>query len=105
MSGGVSVILVLCCACLLTAAQNTSPRVVRLAELEIDPAQLTEYKTALAEEIETSIRVEPGVLSLYAVALKSDPSRIRILEVYADSAAYNTHLETPHFKKYKAATQ
>src|ERR1700719_4335412 len=30
-------------------------RVVRLAELEIDPAQLESYKVALQEEIETSI--------------------------------------------------
>jgi hypothetical protein len=36
-------------------------RVVRLAELTIDPTQLEAYKAALKEEIETSIRVEPGV--------------------------------------------
>jgi hypothetical protein len=34
---------------------------VRLAELEIDPAQIENYKAALKEEIETSIRVESGV--------------------------------------------
>ena len=78
---------------------------VRIAELEIDPAQLENYKTALKEEIETSIRVEPGVLTLYAVAEKENPSHIRIFEMYADADAYKAHLETPHFKKYKAATQ
>lgn len=51
------------------------------------------------------IRIEPGVLALYAVAAKDDPAHIRVFEIYADEDAYKAHLETPHFKKYKAATQ
>jgi len=39
------------------------------------------------------------------VALKNNPAQIRIFETYADVAAYKAHLETPHFKKYKAVTQ
>ena len=79
--------------------------VVRLAELEIDPAQLEAYKAALKEEIEISIRAEPGVLTLYAVSVKGEPNHIRIFETYRDAAAYRAHLETPHFRKYKAETQ
>ena len=80
-------------------------QVVRMAELEIDPVQLESYKAALREEIDASIRIEPGVLTLYAVAVKDSPAQVRILEVYADMAAYKSHLETPHFKKYKAVTK
>jgi quinol monooxygenase YgiN len=50
-------------------------------------------------------RIEPAVLTRYAVALTDNSSHIRILEVYADAAAYKSHLETPHFKKYKALTR
>jgi quinol monooxygenase YgiN len=78
---------------------------VRIAELEVDPAQLQAYRTALEEEIATSIRLEPGVLTLYAVAIKDHPTQIRIFEMYADQAAYETHLQTSHFKKYKSETQ
>ncbi|MFL6590066.1 MAG: putative quinol monooxygenase [Chthoniobacterales bacterium] len=80
-------------------------KVVRLAKLQIDPARLETYKAALKEEIETSIRVEPGVLGLYAVADKQNPTQITLLELYADANAYQSHLETPHFKKYKAGTK
>jgi len=80
-------------------------RVVRLAELQIDPSHLENYKAALREEIETSIRLEPGVLALYAVAVKGQSAQIRIFEMYADTAAYQAHLETPHFKRYKTGTQ
>jgi len=97
-------------SCLFWAGRHASAApaqgpLVRLAELDIDPAQLESYKAALREEIETSIRVEPGVLALYAVSVKGHPSQIRVLETYADEAAYQAHLETPHFKKYKTGTE
>lgn len=87
------------------AAEPRRGRVIRLAELEIDPARLEDYKAALKEEIETSIRVEPGVLTLFAVSVKERPSQIRIFEEYLDEASYRAHLATPHFVKYKTATQ
>ena len=87
------------------AAEPVGGPVVRIAELEIDPAQLDAYKLALKEEIETSIRVEPGVLTLYAVSLKEHPEQIRLFETYRDAAAYESHLQSPHFKTYKGRTQ
>ena len=78
--------------------------IVRLAELEIDPAQLHSYKALLAEEIEASVKSEQGVLMLHAVSIKGRPSQIRIFEVYADQEAYEAHLVSPHFLKYKTLT-
>ena len=73
----------------------------RIAKIQVDPAQLEKYTIALNEQMNTAIRLEPGVLSYYAVADKKDPSQITIFEIYADSAAYRAHIETAHFKKYK----
>ncbi|RUM25975.1 antibiotic biosynthesis monooxygenase [Rhizobium vallis] len=78
--------------------------VVRMAELEIEPSMLESYRTLLVEEIEASVAREEGVLSLNAVCLKDNPSSIRILEVYANREAYEAHLKTPHFLKYKNET-
>lgn len=78
--------------------------VVRMADIEIDPLHLDAYRELLAEEIEASVRLEEGVISLSAVAIKDCPEKIRILEIYASPAAYEAHLHTPHFLKYKAAT-
>lgn len=78
---------------------------VRLAKLVIDPAQLDQYKAILKEEIEASVRLEPGVLTLYAVSEKENPTHFTILEIYADSAAYRMHVQTPHFIKYKTGTK
>ncbi|AXA41332.1 putative quinol monooxygenase [Rhizobium leguminosarum] len=78
--------------------------IVRMAELEIDPDTLEAYRALLTEEIEASLALEDGVLSLSAVSIRDSPNRIRILEVYADQEAYEAHLRTPHFLKYKNQT-
>jgi len=51
------------------------------------------------------MRVEPGVLTFYAVYEKNNPTHLTILEVYANTDAYKSHLETAHFKKYKTTTR
>ena len=77
---------------------------VRLSKISVDPAQLDAYNTYLKEEIEASMRLEPGVLTLYATAEKDAPHKVTILEIYASRAAYESHLQTPHFQKYKQGT-
>lgn len=77
---------------------------VRLSKITVDPARLDEYNAYLKEEIEASMRLEQGVLTLYAVAEKERPNEVTILEIYADEAAYHSHVKTPHFLKYKQGT-
>ena len=79
--------------------------VVRIAELEIDRAQLESYKAAVREEMEDAVRLEAGVLAIYCVAEKDDPTRLRFFEIYASDEAYRSHLNSPHFLKYVAVTK
>ena len=48
-----------------------------------------------------AIKLEPGVLSYTVVADKKDATLITIFEVYASLEAYQSHILTSHFKKYK----
>ena len=84
----------------VTMAQEKN-QMVRLAKIKVDPLQLEKYNTALKEQMSTAVQVEHGVLTYYAVADKLDPTSITILEIYADTTAYKSHIETAHFKKYK----
>ena len=77
---------------------------VRIAEVEIDSRYLKEYSALLKEEAEASVRLEPGVISIFPMLQKNKPTGIRILEIYASQEAYEAHLLTPHFKKYKTMT-
>jgi len=80
-------------------------QIVRLAKLVIDSAKLEDYKALLKEGIETAVRVEPGVLTIYAVSEKDKPTHFTILEIYADADAYKSHIQSPHFLKYKSGTK
>jgi quinol monooxygenase YgiN len=84
---------------------NANAPFVRIAELEIDPSQLDAFKSSVKVEMEAAVRLEPGVLAIYAVAEKDRPWMLRFFEIYSDEAAYHAHLQTPHFRKYVSDTQ
>ncbi|MBV9568347.1 MAG: antibiotic biosynthesis monooxygenase [Hyphomicrobiales bacterium] len=86
-------------------AQENEGRYIQLAELEIDPAQIENYMAAVRRHIEAAVRTEPGVLVLYAVAHKDDPTRITVFEIYQNAEAYRAHLAAPHFKDYKSTSE
>lgn len=75
-----------------------------MSKIVVDSAQLESYKAFLREEIESSVSKETGVLTLYAMFEKKDPTHLTILEMYATEGAYQRHLKTPHFLKYKKGT-
>ena len=87
-----------------SAFAQKKDKMVRLAEIEIDPKYLEEYKAILKEESRASVELEPGVISIFPMYQKENPTQLRLLEIYADRQAYEQHLKTPHFQKYKTST-
>ena len=85
----------------LTATAQVDTKMYRIAKIKVDSNQLDLYQVALKEQMNTAIELEPGVLSYTVVADKKDASSITIFEVYASLEAYQSHIATPHFKKYK----
>ena len=87
-----------------SAAIATANMIVRIAEIEVYPQYMKEY-LAFANEVDRlSIEREPGVICLYPMQSAEDSCQIRILEIYASDEAYQQHLKTPHFQKYKQGT-
>ena len=84
-----------------STAQNM---IVRIAEIEVYPQYLEEYLTFANEVDRLSIEREPGVICLYPMQSAEDSCLIRILEIYASDEAYQQHLKTDHFQKYKQGT-
>ena len=76
----------------------------RLAEVEVHPQYLKEYLAAAAEIQKKSLVEEPGVVCLFPTQTKEDSCQIRILEIYASQQAYQHHIKTAHFQKYKQGT-
>ena len=87
-----------------SAETTATNMIVRIAEIEVFPQYLEEY-LAFANEVDRlSIEREPGVICLFPMQSAEDSCQIRILEIYASEEAYQQHLKTPHFLKYKQGT-
>ena len=66
--------------------------------------KVDEYIKYAVEVGEVSLRTEPGVLTMYAVKDKENPCLVTILETYSSKDAYEKHIASAHFQKYKKGT-
>ncbi len=101
-------IILICASCaqkqIMKTGNKSEDMMIRISEIQVVPEHLGEYISILKEEAEASVRLESGVISIYPMFQKENLTEIRILEIYADKKAYESHLQTPHFKHYKTAT-
>lgn len=81
-----------------------SDGIVRLSKVELYPEYAEEYMKFAIEVGEISLRTEPGVLTMYAVREKDNPCMVTILETYSSQKAYQQHIASKHFQKYKQGT-
>ena len=87
-----------------TATSQDGTMLVRIAEVEVYPEHLEAYLAAATEIQQKSLAEEPGVLCLFPTQMKEDSTHFRILEIYASQQAYQHHIQTAHFQKYKQGT-
>ena len=87
-----------------SAALPDTAMIVRIAEIEVFPEYLEQYLAQANEVDRLSVEREPGVVCLFPMASAENPAQIRILEIYASDEAYQRHLTTDHFLKYKQGT-
>ena len=78
--------------------------IVRLSIIEVYPQYIDEYIKYAVEVGEVSLRTEPGVLTMYAVKDKENPCLVTIFETYSSKNAYEKHIASAHFQKYKKGT-
>ena len=86
------------------ASTSNGKMIVRIAEIEVYPDYLEEYLSFANEVDRLSVEREPGVICLFPMQSAEDSTQIRILEIYASESAYQQHLKTDHFQKYKQGT-
>lgn len=87
-----------------TSVNSYKTMIVRLAEIEVYPKHLQDYLKLANEVDRQSVEREPGVVCLFPMQSAEDSTQIRILEIYASEEAYQSHIKTEHFQKYKQGT-
>ncbi|MDM2836486.1 MULTISPECIES: antibiotic biosynthesis monooxygenase [Enterobacteriaceae] len=68
--------------------------------VEVKPALGQAFRDVVLPEMTQSIKLEEGVLAMYATIDKANPNRWYFYEIYASEEAYQAHRLTPHFKQY-----
>ncbi len=78
--------------------------IVRIAEIEVYEQYLDEYLQAARSVGSESVAKEEGVICIFPMQVKDEPTTIRIVEIYRNEAAHQAHLQSPHFQEYKQGT-
>lgn len=68
-----------------------------IAPIQIKEGHKQEFVAAMLEDAKGSLNHEPGCLRFDVVQDAGDPNRIWLYEVYVDEAAFQAHLQAPHF--------
>jgi quinol monooxygenase YgiN len=89
----------------INMSAQTNKLMIRISEIEIDSIYLQEYIPILQIESKASVQKEPGVIAIFPMYQKENPTQVRILEIYANKTAYEDHIKSPHFQAYKTSTQ
>lgn len=75
-----------------------------LVIVEVKPEFQTDFKNIVLPEMAVSLKVEKGVLAMYAGTDSQTPNRWYFYEIYASEEDYQLHRKTPHFQDYLRRT-
>jgi len=71
-----------------------------IVNLKIKLGQVDQFMKMALENAAASRTTEPGCRQFDVLADPEDPTKIAFYEVYDNKQAFESHLETAHFKKY-----
>jgi autoinducer 2-degrading protein len=74
---------------------------VILAPIQIASGFRDRFVEAMIEDARDSVANEEGCLRFDVIQDAGDADRIWVYEVYTDEAAFQHHMTTPHFLKWK----
>ncbi|HTY72654.1 MAG TPA: putative quinol monooxygenase [Actinomycetes bacterium] len=74
-----------------------------VAQYRVVPEEVQTVHEALRQMLEPT-RAEPGCRSYQVYVDPSDELRVVLVETYADEAAFQAHLASPHFERWLRGT-
>ena len=74
---------------------------VIIAPIKIKEGYKEQFVEAMLDDAKGSMKNEPGCLRFDVIQDGDDPNQIWLYEVYVDEAAFQAHMKTPHFIKWR----
>jgi (4S)-4-hydroxy-5-phosphonooxypentane-2,3-dione isomerase len=78
----------------------TGDAFVILAEFRLKPGRRQRFLEVVRADALASVRDEPGCRRFDLLIPEDEPDTVWLHEVYDSKAAFDAHLETPHFKAF-----
>ena len=75
---------------------------VIIAPIQIKEGHKEAFMAEMIADARGSVADEPGCLRFDVIQDPDEENRIWLYEIYKDEDAFQTHLQTPHFIKWKA---
>lgn len=88
---------------MIASNSHAAPPLYNLFALEIQDGQTAAYDQIGENNIRASLAKEAGTLAMYSIKQKINPQMAYMIEIYADEAAYQTHIASPQYQKFREA--
>ncbi len=80
-------------------------KVALVVDLKLAPGRLDDFVARASRHGEKCLAEEAGCLRFDILVPEDDGDQVFLYEVYADKAAVDTHLSTPHMAQYLEDTK
>lgn len=79
----------------------TNAPIFRIYQLDVNDENRDAFLKGGKDNILTSIQNEPGTLAMFLAHNSEEQSKNYMVEVYRDNDAYQTHVNSPQFNRYR----
>lgn len=73
--------------------------------VKVKPDQRDRFLEVIEDDATASVRDEPGCVDFQVLQDRADPDTYYFYEVYRDEEAFKAHGQTPHFARWRAASE
>ncbi len=81
-----------------------SDGLVVLVEFRLKPGSSQAFAELIGANARASVADEPGCRRFDIATSKDEPERLFLYEIYDDRAAFDHHVTTPHYLRFKEAS-
>ena len=74
-----------------------------VVDFELAPGTMDRFLPLMIENAQSSLRDEPGCLRFDVWTDEATPDAVYLYEIYDSEAAFQAHMQTPHFKAFNLA--
>jgi autoinducer 2-degrading protein len=76
-----------------------------LVEFAIKREDVGKFRPLIVQNARSSLSSEPGCLRFDVLSIQQEPNSIVLYEIYQNESAFDSHLQTHHYKMFAEASK